>query len=156
MWASAMRSFWQPPCKLLLHVRLVSLCNSFMVSSWGPCSATCGVAVRARTVQCRAFDDVTMSVHDLPDSSCSGKKGFYRSLSLCLSPVGLFGSALSVGLYSGHCMVCVWPSESNSPTSLLPVKKFKLIPWRKKNNSYLNFNLRLCLYLTRRLRWASH
>lgn len=49
----------------------VDMC-SFMKSPWGPCSATCGVSVRSRRVQCRAFVEETMSVQDLPDSSCAG------------------------------------------------------------------------------------
>ena len=47
---------------------------SFMKSAWGPCSATCGVSVRSRRVQCRAFVEKTMSVQNLPDSSCAGSR----------------------------------------------------------------------------------
>ena len=49
-----------------------SLCCSFMTSSWGPCSATCGVSVRSRSVHCRAFDEESMSVKNLPDFRCAG------------------------------------------------------------------------------------
>jgi len=61
------------------HV-FVSACVgcSFMTSPWGPCSATCGVSVRSRRVQCRAFDEQTMSVKDLPDSSCKGYAETYQ------------------------------------------------------------------------------
>ena len=46
---------------------------SFITSAWGPCSATCGVSVRSRSVHCRVFVVDTASVHDLPDSSCPGR-----------------------------------------------------------------------------------
>ena len=45
---------------------------SFVTSAWGPCSATCGVSVRSRRVQCKAFVKETSSVQDLPDSACTG------------------------------------------------------------------------------------
>ncbi|XP_064608377.1 ADAMTS-like protein 3 isoform X2 [Liolophura sinensis] len=47
---------------------------SFVVSSWSPCSASCGTGVKTRTVTCEVFLTYLDRIETLPDIDCNGKK----------------------------------------------------------------------------------
>lgn len=44
----------------------------FFPGAWGSCSTSCGPGVRARTVDCVAFQGITGSVIKLPEYECEG------------------------------------------------------------------------------------
>lgn len=45
----------------------------FVVSSWGPCSSTCGPGTRRRYVRCQVYLVYLQDITDLADSECEGR-----------------------------------------------------------------------------------
>lgn len=107
----------------------VSTTPSFVVSMWGPCSSVCGTGVRTRRVRCQLFNEISRTVVDLPDDSCSGskpKESEYCSLKDCYDAAVHESYAWTFTGY-GHCSRSCAGGTRNPNFSCLRVSDFTIM-----------------------------